>query len=790
MERPPTLVPVADRQQSDVLRPNGGSELRPPATRTRVKWLRLAVVLLALALLAAISTLFGMLMAVASDLPALENAAEYRRAQNSVLYADAGGGRRGPAIARLTGNDHRILLSQEQISPHLKNAVVAIEDRRFYEHRGVDYQGILRALVQDVLNRRAVQGGSTITQQFVKNALSAQNRRTVLQKMREAALAYHLERKWSKQKILTEYLNTVYFGNGAYGAESAARTYFGRTLDPARYGTPGTPPNSSRGVLDGEPLAARLDPAQAALLAGMIASPSLYDPIQNPRRARARRNLVLRRMLEQGYLTRQQFNQALAEPLPTRADITPPSPDSADPYFSTWVTQTLVDRYGAGLVFGGGLRVTTTIDWPLQQAVRDAIGRHLNGVGPSAAVVAIENRTGEVKAIVGGDDYLRRPFNVAVQGHRQPGSAFKPFILIEALLHGISPDRTFVSRPKQFRVPGSPGEVFRVNNYENHYAGITTLRSATASSDNSVYAELGLTLGTRRIARLAQRMGIETPVSTNPAMTLGGLRIGLSPLELAYAYTTIANRGLRVSGTLATRPLGPVTIERVEGSGRDDRNRVRAQRVFPTTIGEQAQQVLAGVLQYGTGRAARIGEFAFGKTGTTENYGDAWFVGSNRELTVAVWVGYPDRLKPMLTEYGGKPVAGGTYPALIWRDVMLSWIQLRDQRRRQRGVQEQRSLAPPVPSPPTAQPGTGTAAEPPRRTTTAPAPLTPKPQAGAGSGTPGGLAPPQPSAPSNSGQAPNQAPRSTPPSTPPPSAPTPPSRGGGATPPSAGSGSG
>ncbi len=790
MERPPTLVPVADRQQAGALQTIGAADPRPPATRTRVKWLRLAVVLLALGLLAALSTLFGMLMAVASDLPALENAAEYRRAQNSVLYADAGGGRRGPAIARLTGNDHRILLSQEQISPHLKNAVVAIEDRRFYEHRGVDYQGILRALVQDVLNRRVVQGGSTITQQFVKNALSAQNRRTVLQKMREAALAYHLERKWSKQKILTEYLNTVYFGNGAYGAESAARTYFGRILDPARYATPGTPPNSSRGVLEGEPLAARLDPAQAALLAGMIASPSLYDPIQNPRRARARRNLVLRRMLEQGYLTRQQFTAALAEPLPTRADITPPSPDSADPYFSTWVTQTLVDRYGAGLVFGGGLRVTTTIDWPLQQAVRNAITRHLNGVGPSAAVVAIENRTGEVKAIVGGDDYLHRPFNVAVQGHRQPGSAFKPFILIEALLRGISPDRTFVSRPKQFRVPGSPGEVFRVNNYENHYAGITTLRSATASSDNSVYAELGLALGTRRIARLAQRMGIETPVSTNPAMTLGGLRVGLSPLELAYAYTTIANRGLRVSGTLATRPLGPVTIERVEGSGRDDRNRVRAQRVFPTAVGEQAQQVLAGVLQYGTGRAARIGEFTFGKTGTTENYGDAWFVGSNRELTVAVWVGYPDRLKPMLTEYGGKPVAGGTYPALIWRDVMLSWIQLRDQRRRERGVPQPRSLAPPVPSPPTAQPGVGTAAEPPRRTATAPAPLPAKPQASAGAGSPGSVAPPEPSVPSNGGQTPSQTPRSTPPSTPPPSAPTPPSRGGGATPPSAGSGSG
>jgi len=321
MERPPTLVRRNGSEGGTIVAfPLPSADGGPPAPRTRIRWLRLALVLLALCALATVSTLFGMLMAVASDLPALENAAEYRRAQNSVLYADAGGGRRGPAIARLTGNDHRILLRQEQISPHLKNAVVAIEDRRFYDHRGVDYRGILRALVQDVLRRRAVQGGSTITQQFVKNALSAQNRRTVLQKMREAALAYHLERKWSKQKILTEYLNTVYFGNGAYGAESAARTYFGRILDPNRFAA--TASQSATGasaqnqpLVTDEPLASRLDPAQAALLAGMIASPSMYDPIQNPRAALARRNLVLRRMLEQGYLTRSQYRQALAEPL-------------------------------------------------------------------------------------------------------------------------------------------------------------------------------------------------------------------------------------------------------------------------------------------------------------------------------------------------------------------------------------------------------------------------------------------------------------------------------------------
>jgi len=435
-------------------------------------------------------------------------------------------------------------------------------------------------------------------------------------------------------------------------------------------------------------------------------------------------------------------------------------------------------------VFGGGLRVTTTLDARMQSFAEEAVRTHLPDPGdPEAALVAIENRTGEVKAIVGGDDYYRQPFNVAVQGHRQPGSAFKPFILVEALLRGVSPDRTFVSRPKQFRVPGSPGEVFKVANYEDRYAGVTTLRGATATSDNSVYAELGLELGTGRIARLAERMGLETPVSTNPAMTLGGLREGLSPLELAYAYTTLANKGLRVSGTFAARTMGPVTIERVVGAGRDERNQRRSERVFPAPVGERAQQVLAGVLQYGTGRNARIGEFAFGKTGTTENYGDAWFVGSNRDLTIAVWVGYPDRLKPMLTEYGGKPVAGGTYPALIWRDVMLAWIALRDARERARDGSATTTVTQPapVPSAPAGPSGTVTAT-PPRRETETQTRTAPDQSPGAGAATPP-PSQPRPQPPSEPAPAPTPQPQ------PPPSPPASGggnSQGGGAAPPASG----
>ncbi len=660
----PTLLP------SPAGGPDTSADGAPPVVpKRKLKKLRLLMVVLGLGLLALVSTVFGMMMAVSSDLPALENRKEYRAAKNSVLEAADG---HHTTIARLTGNHNRILLNPNQISPNIKNAVIAIEDRRFYQHEGVDYKGIGRAFLQDILNQRAAQGGSTITQQFVKNALSAQGNRSVFQKLREAALAYHLERKWSKQKILTQYLNTVYFGNGAYGVESAARTYFGP--DPALAAQTGQP-------RDGGLQASDVTPAQAAMLAGIIASPSAFDPAQHPQHARARRDEVLKLMRDQKMISETEYREAIATTPPTRAEVHPPRPDSSQPYFSSWLTQQLVDRYRPGVVFGGGLKIRTTVDPELQTAAEHAISGRLTGVGPSASLVAIENKTGEIKAMVGGSDYDTRPFNLATNGHRQPGSSFKPFTLLAALGDGVSPDATFTSQKKEFPVPNSKGEKFVVNNYEDHYAGVASLRSATATSDNSVYAELGLKVGTHKIARLAQKMGLRTHVSTNPAMILGGLKEGLTPLELAYAYSTLANKGVKVTGTLAPGGKGPVPIEKVEGSGIDDKNEKRSKRVIPQGVADTATQLLAGVIQGGTGKEAQIGEFAAGKTGTTENYGDAWFVGFNNELTVAVWVGYPDHLKPMNTEYRGSPVAGGTYPAEIWHDLMTSWIGIRDTRK-------------------------------------------------------------------------------------------------------------
>jgi penicillin-binding protein 1A len=598
-----------------------------------------------------------MMMAVAQDLPELESQNEFRAAKNSILL-DASGKRQ---LAVLTGENNRILVSSGQISPNVKHAVIAIEDQRFYSHKGVDYKGIARALWADVRRQRAAQGASTITQQFVKNALLAQQNRSIFQKLKEAALAYQLERKWTKDKILTEYLNTVYFGAGAYGVESAARVYFG-------WNHPGCEPHC----------ADVLEPAEAALLAGMIASPSAFSPIDNPAAALGRRNLVLQLMRDHYVLPPSEYATAVREALPPRNRIAPPRKVSKAPYFSSWVEDQLVKRYGTGNTFGGGLRIRTTLDLDFQTAAEQAINGRLAGIGPSAALVAIDNKTGGIRAMVGGSDFQERPFNLATQGLRQPGSAFKPFTLIAALEKGISPGRTFVSAPKVLE--GPRGE-FKVKNYNDSYAGVTTLAGATTTSDNSVYAEVGYQLvGTSSVARVARRMGVRTPISRNPSMVLGGLKVGVTPVEMAKAYETLAHGGETVSGTLAPSEGAPVTFTKVAGPGIEDQNHVRTKRVVPEGVAEQATSILQSVVTSGTGRNAQIGEFAAGKTGTTENYQDAWFVGFNDLLTVAVWVGYPEGAKPMETEYHGEPVAGGTFPADVWHDFMLSVKQIRETR--------------------------------------------------------------------------------------------------------------
>jgi penicillin-binding protein 1A len=287
--------------------------------------------------------------------------------------------------------------------------------------------------------------------------------------------------------------------------------------------------------------------------------------------------------------------------------------------------------------------------------------------------------------MVGGRDYNQSPFNLATEGERQPGSSFKPFVLAEALEQGISPDSEWTSKLKEFPVPHS-SERFVVHNDEGNYTGVNTLTGATAYSDNSIYAEVGIKVGTRHIAKLAHRMGIRTPISTNYAMTIGGLNVGVTPLDMAHAYETIAHGGQRVSGTLVDEEA-PVGIEEVDAGKRvlpdghhHDVDHPTLKRILPQPIASTETSMLETVLQYGTAKAAAIGQFAAGKTGTTSNYGDAWFVGWDSKYTVAVWVGYPNRLIPMTTQFQGGPVLGGTFPALIWHNFMLSALQIEKDR--------------------------------------------------------------------------------------------------------------
>jgi penicillin-binding protein 1A len=644
--------------------------LAGPSTKPRLKKLRILFVLLGLGVLAIVSMVFGMMMAVSRNLPAVYDFAAYQASKNSEVY-DAS----GEPIGTLTSNENKILLTSGQISPNIKNAVVAIEDARYYEHDGVDFQGIGRALVQDILSLSARQGASTITQQFVKDALAAQSNRTVLQKFREAALAYRLEQRWSKDKILTEYLNTIYFGEGAYGIEAAARTFFG-----AAHPGCGT---------DTEPCASVLEPWEAATLAGIISSPSAYDPKIYPENALARRNLVLDRMYEQEFITQQQHAEGRRKALPSPASIEPPSLDSDVPYFTAWLRQQLVDRFGAAKTFFGGLQIKTTLDLRLQAAAEEVVGSYLSGLPPTAAVVVIDNRNAGIKAMVAGPDFEEAPFNLATLGHRQPGSSIKPIILATALEQGISPETVYESAPQVFTFGKRDKELFEVKNYADSYLGSASLATATTYSDNAVYAQVGLESiegGTRAIARTAHKLGVQTNLSTNPAMVLGGLKEGVTPLEWTYAFSTLANDGDRVSGTLAPVPGdSPVAYTEVADQDGDivkggDNDSIHTQAI-DSGVAEEAKGILRSVITSGTGVRADIGdESQWGKTGTTDDNGDAWFCGATEEVTACVWVGYADSNTPMLTEYAGAPVDGGTFPALIWAGVISAWEEIAAER--------------------------------------------------------------------------------------------------------------
>jgi penicillin-binding protein 1A len=655
--------------------------------------------------LALVSTVFGMMMSVASDLPQLENTKQFFRGRDSFLYDD-----HMKPIGLLAPPNHYVIDQWTEISPAMVHAIVAIEDRRFWSDPGIDIRGIARALVSDITGG-PTQGASTIAQQFVKNTLHQEANRTILEKLREAALAFQLTHKWRRTKILTEYLNSIYFGNGAYGVESAARVYFGK--DPIVGYDPQAPAGQAGcgDATPGNPLpkcASKLRYWQAALLAGMVANPSAFNPITDPSAATARRRVVLKDMLAQHLITRAQFDVGDAKPVPTSTDLQQPQEPSAAPYFTSCLRPQILSAMGyhrRGVsdslaeyrAFYGGLQIRTTLDLQLQQAADQAIANQLPyGTGqPAVSLVAIDNRSGQVRAMVGGpivngqEDYNQYPFNLATEAERQPGSAFKPFTLAVALQSGYGPDSLLTSAPFDISVPHGHGEVFHVRNFGNTYSGTISLQGATDYSDNSAYARLGILDlarygGTTRIAKLARNMGIRTEVSNNYAMILGGLKVGVSTLDMAHAYETFATGGRRVyNDQLGAPHQGPIGIAEIRCpiSNVCPRNDLVAtpmyKRVLAPDIAALVHQMLEGPIAQGTATHAAIpGVVVAGKTGTTTNYADAWFVGWTPQLTTAVWVGFPDRLVPMTTLYNGQPVEGGTFPAIIWQSFMTQALQI------------------------------------------------------------------------------------------------------------------
>lgn len=596
----------------------------------RIRKLRLLAVALVFGLLGLTMFTFGLVVSIREQLPQLDPAARHTE-QNGVVYASDG----HSVLLVLRGSQSRTIVPDLEISPWIKYAIVAIEDKRFWENNGLDLRGILRAAYQDVVHGRIVEGGSTITQQFVKQAFTS-DQRTIARKLKEAAFAWQLEQDphWSKTRILDAYLNTIYFGNQAYGIEQACRTYFGHS-------------------------AKHMTIAEAALLAGIPQNPSLYDPVRHPAATRFRRQEVLQAMLDQKLIDENDFRKAEATPLPKPQDVHLPGTQGQAPYFANYVREQLLQTFPARTVYGGGLRVTTTIDLGLQKLAQQAVLKQLpSATGPQAALVALDARTGAVLAMVGGRNYHKSQFNLATQSNRQVGSSFKPFVYATALKEGIAPQSTLVSKPVTINLGN---KVWSVHNYEGEYMGPIDLMTAMIHSDNSVFSQLTALVGPENVAKTAQTLGI---AGLKGYFSIGLGAQGVSPLDMARAYAAFANGGYRIDGSLTGNM--PRAIETVQKSGKTIENAPVRRRELTADQAATIDQALQGVVQSGTGTAAQIPGLAVaGKTGTTENEGDAWFVGFTPQIVVAVWVGYPTRLQPMLTEFHGKPVVGGTFPALI-----------------------------------------------------------------------------------------------------------------------------
>jgi penicillin-binding protein 1A len=578
------------------------------------------------------------------NLPSLDKEEEYRASDDTFIYDS--NPTAPQVIAVLNSGENRVLLMPEQIPQRMKQALIVVEDDRFYDHSGVDPVGMTRAVFSNFIEGKLVEGGSTITQQYIKNTYVS-NEPSVNRKLVEAIYAYELEQKWSKDKIISEYLNTIYFGNGAYGLQVAATIYFNKS-------------------------AMDLSLADCALLAALPKSPVQFSPFNNPDAARQRRDMVLAKMKNHGMITQEEYDQASASPLPVQPSKLGPQNELA-PYFVEYIKEQLIARYGTRTTFEGGLRVYTTLDLGRQAAAEKAVASVLDQpADPSAALVSLDPATSAVRAMVGGRNFAEQKFNVATQGHRQPGSAFKPFVLATAMNKGISPGTTFVSEPKHFNL-GAEGAVWDVANFDNLYLGKISLEKATVYSDNAVYAELMMKIGAADVADTARKAGINTSFSARPAIALGGLDNGVTPLELASAYGTFANGGNKVTGSIDFNGDGPDPISIAmttdsQGKVIDD-NKPVATPVLDPVIAYHVNSVLKKVAMNGTGKWSNLGRPCAGKSGTTEDHVDAWFSGYTPDLVTTVWIGYPGQ-RVSMADVRGVRVTGGAWPAQIWNSYM------------------------------------------------------------------------------------------------------------------------
>jgi penicillin-binding protein 1A len=558
--------------------------------------------------------------------------------QNSFVYAA-----NGSLLGAIPAERNRQPVALWRISPWMSKATVAIEDHRFYEHGGVDYEGIARAAWKDLSAGHVVQGGSTITQQLVRN-LYISKERTLSRKIKEACLAIKLSRARSKDWILAQYMNQVYYGNHAYGIEAAAQTYFSEH-------------------------ARDLTLSQSALLAGLPQAPSIYDPLHRPGAAIERRDQVLRAMRDYGDISEGQYRYAVAQ-RDLRLKPGQIYTRIREPYFFSYVRDQLIAEYGANTVRTGGLRVYTTINPRLQVAARKAIidTLYLRN-DPAAAVVSINPANGAIRAMTAvTPGRTGNQFNLVAQARRQPGSTFKTFVLTAAINEGMNPDSTYyVSAPFHYQ-PDPYTPAWDVQTYDHSYSGSISVHSATLASDNTVYAQLTLDVGPQKVAEMAHALGIRSHLDVVPAMGLGADAI--SPLEEASAYATLAAGGIYSKPMAITKVvLANGKVDTDAGWGQPQRS-----RVISDGVAYEVTKILEDNVLEGTGVGAYFGRPAAGKTGTTDNHADAWFSGYTPQLETTVWVGYPQGEIPM-EDVHGIAVAGGTFPATIWKLFMETALE-------------------------------------------------------------------------------------------------------------------